>query len=292
MIVLQSGSRLVEENWPAPDSPEFVPFVHGETMEGDLLEDVASLQKSIVAVLVAIAIEKKLIDVALPVSAYLGGGWSRASSGQESAIRVVDLLTMTSGLGETLGYEAPPGSRFFYNTPAYAKIASILTAAAGVPLDQITHDWLTAPLAMNNTSWRERPAALANVGNARGLVTTAYDLATFGEMILAGGPGRNGQRVVSSSTLRPVFERSARNPAYGWLWWLNGGEQMIDVRSNHRLGSLIAAAPRDLVGAFGHLDRRVYVVPSRDLVVVRTGAAAADADFDQQIWLRLNEVIG
>ena len=55
---------------------------------------------------------------------------------------------------------------------------------------------------------------------------------------------------------------------------------------------MIAAAPADLVGAFGFLDRRLYVVPSLDLIVVRTGADAPDADFDQQLWLRLMRVIG
>jgi len=33
-------------------------------------------------------------------------------------------------------------------------------------------------------------------------------------------------------------------------------------------------------------------VPSLDLVVVRTGADAPDADFDQQLWLRLVRVVG
>jgi hypothetical protein len=37
----------------------------------------------------------------------------------------------------------------------------------------------------------------------------------------------------------------------------------------------------DLVAALGALDRKLYVVPSRKLVVVRMGAAAPDKDFDQ-----------
>lgn len=57
-------------------------------------------------------------------------------------------------------------------------------------------------------------------------------------------------------------------------------------------GPLIAAAPVDLVGAYGLFERRLYIVPSRDLVVVRTGAAAIDKDFDQQLWLRLMKVLG
>ena len=56
--------------------------------------------------------------------------------------------------------------------------------------------------------------------------------------------------------------------------------------------AVLAAAPADTVAALGLFDRRLYVVPSRKLVVVRTGAAAGDKDFDQQLWLRLNKVLG
>ena len=39
--------------------------------------------------------------------------------------------------------------------------------------------------------------------------------------------------------------------------------------------------------AFGALDRRIFVSPGRRLIVVRTGQAAPDRDFNQQLWLRL-----
>jgi hypothetical protein len=54
---------------------------------------------------------------------------------------------------------------------------------------------------------------------------------------------------------------------------------------------LVAAAPADMVAAFGALSRRLYIVPSLKLVVVRIGAAAPDRDFDQELWLRLNPAI-
>jgi hypothetical protein len=43
------------------------------------------------------------------------------------------------------------------------------------------------------------------------------------------------------------------------------------------------------VAALGAQDRKIYVVPSHKLIVVRTGRAARDRDFDQQVWLRLNK---
>lgn len=292
-IVVENGKVLIDETWPAPtDDRMFANFVYGQAADGALLEDVASQQKSFVAILVAVAVDKGLIDTGKPVSTYLGQGWSKASPEQEAAIRVIDVLTMSSGLDEKFGYVAPPGTVFFYNTPVYAISKRIVSAAAGQPLDTITRDWLTTPTGMKDTAWRKRPAALASVGNDTGLVTTPRDVARFGLMVLHGGVAQDGQRVVSKTQLDALFTRSATNPAYGHLWWMNGGAFTMRAATGRIEGQLIPAAPADLVGALGAFDRRLYVVPSRKLVVVRTGAATNDPAFDQQLWLRLMKVIG
>ncbi|MFN3667840.1 MAG: serine hydrolase domain-containing protein [Brevundimonas sp.] len=292
LVIIRDGQVLADETWPAPaDDPIFANFVYGRTPDGALLEDVASQQKSFVAVLVAIAVDKGLIDVDQPVSTYLGQGWSRATPGQEARIRVVDVLTMSSGLDERFGHVAEPGATFFYNTPVYAVTKRILAAAAGRPLETLTHDWLTEPAGMSDTGWRRRPAALASVGNDTGLVTTPRDVARFGLMVLHGGVAEDGARVVSRAQLDALFARSASNPAYGRLWWLNGSDHTMRILGGRSEGPFIPAAPADLIGALGALDRRLYIVPSRRLVVVRTGAAAGDPGFDQAFWLRLNAVI-
>ena len=167
-----------------------------------------------------------------------------------------------------------------------------LRLAANQPLDTITHDWLTAPLGMKDTAWRQRPAALAGVGNNTGLVTTPHDTALFGLMVLDGGLAKDGKRIVSQANLEAMFTRSATNPAYGRLWWLNGSAYTMRILAGRSEGPLIPAAPADMVAALGYLDRRLYIVPSRKLVVVRTGAAAEDKQFDQQLWLRLMKAIG
>jgi CubicO group peptidase (beta-lactamase class C family) len=291
-LIMRHGKTLVDENWPAPKSPGFGIFVYGKTPDGQLLEDVASQQKSFVSVLVGTAIDKGLIDVDRPVSDYIGAGWTKASPEQEAKIRVIDVLTMSSGLNEKFAYEAPAGTRFFYNTAVYAITKKILTAATKMPLDRITREWLTQPLGMKDTAWRQRPAVLANVGNNTGLVTTPRDTAIFGQMILAGGVSRGGATIISAKSLHAMFGRSCCNPAYGRLWWLNGGDYVVGAEAKRKAGPLIPAAPADLVAALGYLDRRLYVVPSLDLIVVRTGAAAPDKDFDQQLWLRLMRVVG
>lgn len=293
-LIIQDGRTLVEKNWPVPEAEtKFkADFTYGAAPDGALFEDVASQQKSFVSMLVGVAIDRRLIDVERPVDAYIGPGWSKASPAQEAKIRVIDVLTMSSGLKEDFTYAAPPGAVFLYNTPVYAVMKKVLAAAARQPLETITRDWLTTPAGMTETDWRQRPAAFADVGNPTGLVTTPRDAARFGAIVLNGGKAANGRRIVSEASLKAMFVRSAANPAYGRLWWLNGSAFAIMPLARRVDHALIPAAPADLVAALGALDRKLYVVPSRKLIVVRMGAAAPDKDFDQQLWLRLMKAIG
>ena len=204
---------------------------------------------------------------------------------------MIDVLTMSSGLRPDLTYMAPPATVFLYNTPVYAVTKRILTAATRSTLEAITRDWLTTPAGMTDTSWRKRPAAFADVGNPTGLVISPRDMARFGQVILDGGRASDGRRIVSAAQLNATFARSINNPAYGHLWWLNGSAYSIRPTGMRSDGQLIPAAPRDLVAALGALDRKLYVVPSQKLIVVRTGNAAPDRDFDQQLWLRLSAAL-
>jgi CubicO group peptidase (beta-lactamase class C family) len=286
-LVIQNRKVLAERNWPAPADPRFAVMVYGQGAGGALLEDVASQQKSFVSVLAAIAADKGLLDVRRTVTGYIGAGWSKASPEQEAAIRVLDVLTMSSGLTEQFAYAAPPGAVFLYNTPVYAVTKKVLAAAARAPLETITRNWLTRPVGMAETAWRRRPTSMADIGNPTGLVTTPRDVGKFGQLILDRGRAADGRRVVSEAGLAAMFTRSATNPAYGRLWWLNGSAYTIKPLARRVDGPLIPAAPADLVAALGALDRKLYVVPSRKLIVVRMGQAAPDKDFDQQLWLRL-----
>jgi CubicO group peptidase (beta-lactamase class C family) len=293
LLIVRDRKTVVERNWPLPaDATDFrSAFTYGTTADGALLEDVASQQKSFVSMLAAVAIDRGLLDVDRPVADYIGAGWSKASPDQERAIRVIHILTMASGLDETFSYVAPAGSQFFYNTPAYAVTKRVLAAVAKLPLETITHDWLTAPAGMTNTAWRERPAAFATVGNPTGLVTCPRDVARFGQVVLDGGKAQDGRRIVSQAALQAMFVRSPTNPAYGRLWWLNGSKEVVRAAGRRVEGQLIPAAPADLVAALGALDRKLYVVPSQRLVVVRMGQAPLDKDFDQQLWLRLAKAL-
>lgn len=295
-FIIIDDNRIVTSNiWPVPeaDTTFKANLVHGVTPDGQTLEDVASQQKSFVALLVGIAVDKGQLDIAKPVNAYTAAGWSKATAEQEAAITVRNLLEMNSGLAENLSYEAAPDTKFYYNTPAYAILKRVLEGASKQSLDQITQDWLATPVGMTNTAWRKRPAAFADVGNPTGLVTTPRDVTRMGQLVLDGGVAANGTRVISKAQLDALFVRTKTNPAYGHLWWLNGSAETVNVGPNSpsRTGQFIRTAPADLVAAMGAQDRKLYIVPSRKLVIVRTGQTTPDRQFDEHLWEKLTAVM-
>jgi len=294
-LIIQDGKTIAEHYWPLPDdtaSQTFrANFVHGEQPDGALREDVASLQKSLIALLVGVGVDKGLIDVEKSVASYAGAGWSKTAPEREAAITIRHLLEMNSGLKENLTYEAPPGTKFFYNTPAYAKLKPVLEKAAGQELRILTQIWFTRIGDMHSTGWEKRPGAFADVGNPTGLVTTPRDLAIMGQIILNRGRKPNGASVISEAQLDAIFTPTSTNPAYGRLWWLNNGAYAMNVGPDtpRREGRFIPSAPADMVSALGAQDRKLFVVPSMKLIVVRTGQASPDRDFNDKLWQLLSK---
>lgn len=284
-VIIQNGATIVDHNWPLPESAaQFkTNFTYGRAATGALLEDVASQQKSFIAILVAVAVDKDLINLDAPVASIIGAGWTSAPEA-EPHITVRHLLEMNSGLTEQLAADAAPGEKFFYNTPAYAFLKPVLETVTGESLETLTAEWLTQPAGMDDTAWRQRPAAFANVGNPTGLVTTPRDIAIMGQLILDKGVAADGHRIVSETQLAEMLAPTATNPAYAQLWWLNGSDHHYRPATDRRFpGPLIETAPADLIAAQGAMDRKLFIVPSMNLIVARTGQAA-EQGFNDRLW--------
>jgi CubicO group peptidase (beta-lactamase class C family) len=180
LLVVERRRTVLERNWPVPaDSELFAQrFLHGKARDGALREDVASQQKSLVALLAAIAVDRGWLDLELPVSKYIGRGWSHAEAAQEDAIVVRHLLEMCSGLDDALRFEAPAGTHHCYNTPAYALLLPVLEAAADQSIGALTLVWLTGPAGMAESqktahAWSAPPAWRRSSVALRYIRTTA-----------------------------------------------------------------------------------------------------------------------
>ncbi len=277
VVVLHRGKILAEEYWE-------IDRVRGAKARknklGRPIEDVASVQKSVVSILVGIAQEKDLLKIDDHVDKYLGTGWSKATPEQEKAITIRHLITMTSGLSDRGRFEAKAGTKWRYNTPVYAKTMEVLEKAAKMDRHELTREWLTMPLGMADSKWVRRGTPELRRVNSFGFATTARDLARFGLMMLAKGLWNHSyvmgdQRYLKAATM----SSQNKNPYYGYLWWVNRDSNSPDKAPR------IKAAPADMFSANGALNRRCFVAPSLDLVVTRLGDRPnANRGFDQRFW--------
>ena len=293
VVVLHHGRIMAERYWEL-DQPSdgYGNMLQGTTAGGQAIEDVASVQKGIVVALTGIARHRGLLTLDDPVSRHLGLGWSRASEQEEAAITIRHLLSMTSGLKSDLTFETRPGSKWYYNTPAYHHVLRILAEVAGEDRRDLTRAWLTSRIGIEDSSWAVRPWSSTAIGV--GFASTARDLARFGLLILAGGAW-NDQIVLEDQTyLKLSLQPSQQlNPAYGLMWWLNGQPfwRLPTVSPDRVEETLIRSAPSDLVALQGALDRKVYVIPSLGLVVTRLGdnGSSAGSRFNDVFWNALSQ---
>ncbi len=264
VVMSQDGALIAERYWTPAETNRL-----GSTPLGQPMEDVASVQKSVTSILATMARDRSVLDIESPVSELIGVGWSQAPQELEVLILVRHLLSMTSGLTSNFEYRQLAGSRWEYNTPVYSTMHKVLEAATEMSLEELTSKWLTEPLGMEDTYWSPRGEGAQN---ANGLITSARDLARVGLMLLGQGSWRGNELVASKQLLfESVRPSQDLNLEYGFLWWLNGE------------GTLIPTAPTDLVAAQGASGRRIWVVPSMDLVITRMGNNPS-GNFYREFW--------
>jgi CubicO group peptidase (beta-lactamase class C family) len=287
MVVAVGGRVVAQQAWGVP----FDAFAR----------DVASFQKSVVALLVGNLQAAGKLAIDEPVTTYLGAGWSRASPAEEAPITVRHHHTMTSGHADDHTSAAAPGTVWRYTSNAYQQFVPLVEAVNGRTIDASTRAELFDPINVSGTSrWQDRtidgPLGVdPNGRRIQGLRMTAPDFARVGLLVLRDGRWGDRRVLVDRRYLADALDSSqALNPAYGYLWWLNGKDAVVLPRSPaRRPGPLIPGAPADLVAALGKDDQKLYVSRALDVVVTRLGASAgprrrdALSSFDAELWQHL-----
>ena len=300
LVVLHAGRILVEAHWEVPplEGSRYSDLGSSPASRAQAIEDVASVQKSVVSFLIGVALTKGLLALDDPVAKYLGDEWSNATLEQEAVITLRHLMSMTSGLATELTFETPAGDKWMYNTSAYSRLLPVLEAATGLTVAEYTAQWLTEQVGMSDSVWGDRPWVQPGAdANRVGFRTTARDLARFGLLVLSNGTWDGIGVLTNSGYLRESLRPSQDlNPSYGLLWWLNGQPRSLgewvstgtprSTAAPPVLGPLVPPAPEDLVAAQGALGRKLYIVPSLDLVVSRLGDRP-EAGFNTELWQRL-----
>jgi CubicO group peptidase (beta-lactamase class C family) len=257
----------------------------------------ASAGKTLTTAITGIAQEEGLLNITDKVSDYIDTGWTSAPLEKENLITCKNLLSMTSGLNDGLGnaisvsnlqYLADAGERWAYHN-VYVKLQDVVAEASNESWSDYFSTRLKGKIGMTG-AWIQSDDF--NV-----YWSTTRSMARFGLLNYANGQWENDE-IIPEDYLKEAINTSQNlNEAYGYMWWLNG-------KSTYRLpqsqiefnGSLISNAPSDMYCALGRDDQKIYVVPSKKLVIIRMGEAADDVDFalsnfDNALWLRINALI-
>jgi CubicO group peptidase (beta-lactamase class C family) len=259
----------------------------------------ASAGKTLTATLTGIAEQEGFLDINDKVSNYLGTGWTSIPLAKENLITNRHLLTMTSGLDDANGddvspanltYKADAGTRWAYHN-VYVKLQDVVAEATG----QSWNDYFTAkiktPMGMTGT-WLESGDGLSVYwSNTR-------SMARFGLLALNKGKWKD-QQIINTDYFSDATTTSQNiNKSYGYLWWLNGKESYHMPQTQFQFnGELIPAAPADMYMALGKNDQKIYVIPSKKMVIIRMGEAADEQNwalsgFDEELWAKISEVTG
>jgi CubicO group peptidase (beta-lactamase class C family) len=204
---------------------------------------------------------------------------------------------MTSGLDDRLGddvstdnlkYVADAGTRWAYHN-VYVKMQDVVANASNTTWTNYFNTKLRDKIGMNGI-WTDLGSLSVYWSNTR-------SMARFGLLISANGKWENTQ-IISENFINEATNTSQNiNNSYGYFWWLNGKQNYYLPQSQFQFnGALIPNAPADLFAALGKNDQKVYVVPSKKLVIIRMGEAAensnfATSNFDNDLWEKMNLLI-
>ncbi|GEM56419.1 serine hydrolase [Flavobacterium branchiophilum] len=257
----------------------------------------ASAGKTLTSTLTGIAQQEGYININNKVSQYLGVGWTAAPVAKENLITCKHLLNMTSGLDDSLGdvvlpanlqYVADAGSRWAYHN-VYVKLQDVVSNATNTSWNNYFNIKLRNKIGMSTTGlWNNTADGL------RIYWSDTRSMARFGLLMYNHGKWQNESIVHESFWSEAIQPSQNINLSYGYLWWLNGKPSYHLPQTQWQFtGSLIPTAPTDLYMALGKNDQKIYIVPSKKMVVIRMGNAAdnvnaALSDFDAVLWQKIN----
>jgi CubicO group peptidase (beta-lactamase class C family) len=248
----------------------------------DQLHDARSVTKSVVALLLGIALDRGMVKGELDTPVFdLLPQYAALRTPEKTKITLRHLLTMSAGFkwdehdyadpanSERQMDAAPDPARYVLEQPVAAPagevynysggsavlIQAILKQATGKPLDQLAHDLLFAPLGIEQVDWVRYPVADEPVAPS-GLRLLPRDFAKIGQLVLDHGVWDYKQIVPAA------FIEQATTPQingrllyfYGYQFWLGR--------------SLVGGREFDWSAAVGLGGQRIYIVPGLDLVAI------------------------
>ncbi len=244
-----------------------------------------SMSKSITNALAGILVKKGKIDINKPV------GINEWRNDTRKEITLNNLLQMSSGLEWNEGYgsltdvvkmlyksgdfyqytidkpmQVKPDSIWYYSSGTTNIVTGIIrkTFANDKEYFEFPKKALFDKIGMHSAVFE--PDASGNYVGSSYVYATPRDWARFGLLYLNKG-NWNGEQILPEWWVEYTKTPNLKsNGLYGAFFWLNKSKTLPDV-------------PEDTYACYGFQEQRVFIIPSKKLVVVRMGLCD-DGDFD------------
>ncbi len=258
----------------------FEKYYHG--IQKDSLHHIQSQTKSIVSLLLGIAIDKDFVpDENETVKTYFPEYFDSPGS-LKSELKIKEILTMTAGFEweEMIPFDDPKNDNinmfnsndylkyilskpvsdslygtFNYNSGCPMIIAGIIEKATKMRLDKFAELYLFKPLGITSYRWIKDAAGFCHGGG--GLYLKPADMMKIGILMLNGGKYETRQ-VVSGEWIdrmtRHYVTTNFENSQYGYFWWIR------NIGTGQEQTALVISAE----GAGG---QKLYIFPAYRLIV-------------------------
>lgn len=251
----------------------------------DSLHQIQSQTKSIVALLMGIAIDKGFVkNENEPVSKFFPEYFNNENE-LKKTVTIRDLLTMSAGFGweEMLPFDDPkndnmnmfrsgkwlnyaltrsmakkPFTEFKYNSGNPMIVAGIIEKATKMKLKNFAVKYLFEPLQIKDYRWLEDQTGFCHAGG--GLFLKPIDMMKIGVLVMNEGKWLNQQLIsenwvtkATSSYMPTSFDIST----YGYYWWI-------------RDRNLTNGKSTKIISAEGAGGQKLYVFPEYKLIIAFT----------------------
>jgi CubicO group peptidase (beta-lactamase class C family) len=276
-----------------------------------------SVAKSFTSALVGIGIEQGLFKLEDNICQYYDAWDCSDKKDKRTRVTIKNLLTLTAGLDWHEDWSCPlnkftmafsnndavwmhmsflsspidyvldkegihePGTHFEYSTGSPELLSGVIETASGMNAFEYAKKNLLNPLGITNVTWDDD-----SDGHTRTYATlamTTRDYAKFGYLYLRNGKWKD-QQLVPESWVQ-VSTSSGVNPAgvkwYGYLWHVN-----LPVKYGLKDKSI----PADAYAAQGIYGQRIFVIPSKVLVVAKNATEHCELDDVHLLKLILQSV--
>jgi len=254
--------------------------------DGRALHDQASVTKSIMTTLIAIAADRGLLKLDDPMLSFFPVRPVANRSAAKERITVRHLASMSSGLDCTATDDeqtlkemrkspnyvqfildrrmiAEPGDQFVYCSPGMHMLSAILQKATGTTTLEFARQNLFEPLGIRDVIW---PADAQGVNFGWGDIhLLPHDTAKIGWLWLNHGQWE-GRQIVSREWVQSSVKtqiKTGRHDDYGYGWWITG--------------------EKGEYAAIGRGGQRIQVWPEFGMLLVMTGGGVDIDDIEPLI---------